>query len=126
MYTAMKNLIPDLSKSGSSCPPQNRSGRQIKFTRHGNERLNERLSLTGGEIKARINANQAIPLGQEKNRTHYLIYSPPDQECFVVVMNHKTLEIITILPIDYHHRWKISLDLVLQAQGLTAPTDTGG
>jgi hypothetical protein len=82
-------------------------------------RLNERLSLCAKEVSSLIQENKAIPIGQEKRRIHYLLFSQPDQECFVAVLDEKTREIITILPIDYHNRWKISLELVLQAQGLT-------
>lgn len=96
----------------------------LTFTRHGKRRLNERIALCEAEVRKLIQENKAIPLGREKSRIHYMFFSEPDQECFVVVLDYQTREVITILPIDYHNRWRISLDLVMQARDLITSSVT--
>ncbi len=99
----------------------------VRFTRHAFERINgteeieKRLNLTEQEIADLIDSESTIPLGREKgkkDRLHLLFYSHIDELAFVAVFDDKTREVITILPIDYHNRWRISGGTIQQAREL--------
>lgn len=83
---------------------------EIRLTKHCAERLKERTSVLPEELVYIYKKEKIVPLGLEgaSNRRHDLFYSILDDECFVAIRDIKTSEVITILPTNYHHSWKIS------------------
>jgi hypothetical protein len=90
----------------------------LRFTRHADIRLCERLRLTQRGVLDILAAQKFVPIGREKNRLHCLFYSIPDQESFVAVIDTKTREVITLLPSHYHNRWRISEETQAHAEDL--------
>lgn len=90
----------------------------IRFTGHAFFKVAERLTLTREEIASLITIELTIPLGYERgtNRIHLLFYSNKDQECFVIIFDEKTQEVITVLPTNYHNRWVIDTRLLVAAK----------
>ena len=91
------------------------------FTSHGFRRVNDHTALTHSEVSDILSSGKAILLGgEEKNpdRLHWVFYSIPDADCFVVVRDRRNAEIITLLPIHYHENiaWNISLDTLKAAE----------
>jgi len=94
----------------------------MKMRKHASIRIYERCSLNNYEIASKLKNDKYYPIGMEGNRQHRLIYSEPDCEFFVLVYDIKTDEAITILPLDYHNRWKLSesvLEVAKQHLGLS-------
>lgn len=94
----------------------NRKG--LTFTKHAFDRVGERLWLTPAEIATIIETEQYIRIGEEKNRVHKVFYSKPDRQCFVAIHDERAHlnEIVTVLPLDYHHRWEISEAVFMAAK----------
>lgn len=91
---------------------------QTRFTEHAFERVEERLHLTHDDVARVLNEGKYVPLGKDgsSNRLHKLFYSEPDSFWFVAVQDEKTDEIVTILPVDYHNRWRVSGDALRSAR----------
>lgn len=83
----------------------------MKFTYHASKRLFQRCSLDRREVLSLLKS-RSYPLGNDKHRLHKLFYSQPDDECFIAVQDENTDEIITILPVDYHSKWKVDLSIL--------------
>ena len=92
------------------------------YTSHEIERIRQRISLNPTQIAEILNRNLCVPLGcgRKKKHFHYLIFSPIDHQCFVVIRDETDGVVITVLPIDFHERisFKISLDAQLMARSL--------
>jgi hypothetical protein len=89
------------------------------FTKHAKFRLDERFNLTEQDILKKLDCEQYIPLGKDKQRQHLLIYSLQDNKAIVLVHNTNTNEIITALPENYHNKWKISEQILFEIKELT-------
>lgn len=89
-----------------------------KFTEHAFERVGERLHLSHEEVAQLLDEDKCVPLGKDgsSNRLHKLFYSKPDSYWFVAVQDEVTGEVVTLLPIDYHNRWKVSGDALSLAR----------
>ncbi len=94
---------------------------QLTFRRHACDRLAERLSLTAEEVIEIIDNDLCVLIGEEDNRYHKVFYSRPDKQCFVAIHDHETNELVTILPLDYHHRWQISEAVYFEAKAKICP-----
>lgn len=97
-----------------------RGGKKLSFTKHAFFRVGERLRLTPEEVAEIINSGKYVPIGQEKSKVHKAFYSKPDHQCFIAIHDEDfgKNEIVTILPLDYHHRWEVSEDVFYQAKAL--------
>lgn len=76
----------------------------IRFTSHGLERLLERTSLDEAGLSALFVDYQftAIGYGKTKGVIHQLIYSQPDDDYFVIVLDGAA--VITVLPLLYFEK----------------------
>jgi hypothetical protein len=76
----------------------------IILSNHAIGRLIERTGITVKEFKKIYEEDKVLPIGLEKrsSRIHELFYSYPKKQSFVSIRDERNLEIITILPIDYH------------------------
>ena len=76
----------------------------ITLSNHALERLIERTGITVQEFKRIYEEDKVLPIGLEKrsSRIHELFYSYIKNQSFVSIRDERNLEIITILPIDYH------------------------
>lgn len=92
----------------------------FRFTKHASSQLFDRTRTTRGFVKEVIEKNLCILIGEERGtpRRHYLFYSHEDDCCFVAVIDDQTKEIITVLPTDYHNRWRISPEAQVMAKDL--------
>ena len=80
----------------------------LYFSRNAFSRVLERLSLTPEEVKTILDEGRCLPIGSENiKREHILFYSEPDNFYFVAVFDVETGTIITILPVDYHNKWRV-------------------
>lgn len=93
----------------------------VTFTTHAFYRVASRLSLSQDEV-ATIIEQKSILIGQDGNKVHKLFYSLPDHFFFVAVQDSVNSEVITVLPIDYHNRWRVSEGARNEARALI----TGG
>jgi len=91
------------------------------FTEHAFKRVSERLHLSPEEVAQLLNEDKYVPLGKDgsSKRVHKLFYSEPDSFWFVAVQDEVTKEVVTVLPVDYHHRWKVSGDALSFARART-------
>ncbi|MBI2030231.1 hypothetical protein HYT05_01270 [Candidatus Kaiserbacteria bacterium] len=89
-----------------------------RFTEHAFGRVDERLHLSHEEVAQLLDNDTCVPLGKDgpSNRGHKLFYSEPDSFWFVAVQDEATGEVITVLPVDYHNRWKVSGDALSLAR----------
>ena len=92
--------------------------RQTRFTEHALERVGERLHLSHKEVAQLLDQDMCVALGKDgsSNRVHKLFYSEPDSFWFVAVQDAATGEVITVISIDQHHRWKVSGDALSLAR----------
>ncbi|PCI29401.1 hypothetical protein COB55_02215 [Candidatus Wolfebacteria bacterium] len=93
---------------------------KTSFTKHALRRVSERLSLSEEDIGIILDSNRVHPVGRDRgsSRVHKLFYSTLDDLCFVAIQDEETGKVITVLPIDYHNRWRISLEVQQQARDL--------
>jgi len=84
----------------------------MKLRNHAVQRIYERCQLNPHQVKSMLKNGQYHPIGLDKKHQHQLIYSEKDDECFVVVLDFQTNEIITVLPINYHSAWMIHQDAI--------------
>ena len=91
---------------------------RTRFTEHALERAEERLHLTCEEIALLLDEGKYVPLGKDgsSDRLHKLFYSEPDSFWFVAVQDERTAEVITVLPVEYHNRWRIAGDALKSAR----------
>jgi hypothetical protein len=96
------------------------------YSNHAFLRVKDRLSLSPRELVELLRFDLVIPLGVEPHTTkvHKLFYSYPDDCCFVAVQDSEDGTIVTILPIDYHHRWEISMESQNKARELILGKET--
>lgn len=97
-----------------------RMNQNITLTLHAEERLHQRSSETLDSLERIISERKYVSIGHEagSNREHFLFYSREDQIWHVIVIDVKTKQIITILPIDFHENisWKVSADALQEAK----------
>lgn len=94
----------------------------MTLTNHAKSRLQERSKESESSLNALLEQGKTIKIGSEpsSNRCHHLFWSEIDQLHHVLILDEKTQEAITILPIDYHENisWKISEDALKLAKAL--------
>lgn len=91
------------------------------FTNHASKRLRERTSLDRSEIKSLIHHNKVLPLGAEGKKTHFLVYSEPDDECVIVVFDTETKEVVTVYKWQYQPRrcyYNVNTEILNRAKDL--------
>ena len=97
-----------------------------RFTRHAFKNVSARLFSSHDDIAKILDYGLFLPIGSEegaKEKVHKLFFSKMDNEWFVAVQDEKNDEVITVLPIDYHNRWQISLEALMEAKRLVTPAD---
>lgn len=57
----------------------------MKLTEHGSERINRRTGMTHEDVAAIVEARAGVELGQWKQFSYLLFYSPPDQDGKIAV-----------------------------------------
>lgn len=93
------------------------------FTEHAIEALRRpeiRFPLSADKIASILNSGHTIPIGKEQrtHRIHHLFYDAQNQYTFIAVQDEKTGEVVTVFPVDYENKWKVSLDAVDAARRL--------
>lgn len=90
-----------------------------RWTAHAHQQLG-RTQLSEAELEAILDQGLCVPIGIEEKsqKVHKLFYSAKDKQCFVAIQDDATGEIVTILTLDYHNRWIISLEVVAEAKRL--------
>jgi len=90
------------------------------MTEHARQRIAERSVTAEESVLSMLDAGLFVPIGTEAgtNRSHELLYLPEDGHWFVAIRDLRTLELITLLPIDYHENiaWKVSFDAMQTAR----------
>jgi len=89
---------------------------KIGFTVHAQVRLAERSSLSVDELRMILEQQLYVPLGRDHSRVHKLFYSQLDGFWLVAIHDEETLEVVTVLPMSYHNRWRISPDALEQSR----------
>ena len=81
-----------------------RSSRRVWLRTHARIRLGERTTLNRKALQELLHARQYVPLGLvEPGVRALLVYSEPDDCCFVILQDFHTGNVVTVLPLDY---WK--------------------
>lgn len=70
--------------------------------------------MTEREIQSLLAQHLFVRLGYERNtpRAHLLFWSEIDRTCFIAVVDERTQEMITVLPLTYENRFHMSLESV--------------
>jgi hypothetical protein len=90
---AMQSRLPGQSS---------RSSRPVTLRTHAQIRLVERTALTRTALQDLLDARKCVPLGlAARDVRALLVYSAPDDRCFVVLENFHTRKVITVLPLEY-------------------------
>ncbi|MFA5020618.1 MAG: hypothetical protein WC517_00975 [Patescibacteria group bacterium] len=91
-----------------------------RLTHHARDQLEARSELSQEELLLILDQDLVVLIGQEPGTTHYhkVFYSRPDGNYFVVIQDNENGDVITILPPDYHNRWKISPETFVAARRL--------
>jgi hypothetical protein len=91
-----------------------------RLLHHALQRITLRTSLTEADVQRVLTHRLCVPLGYEPNsdRTHMLFWSEQDQDCFIAVVDERAAEVVTILPLAYENRFRLSLESVELAQRL--------
>ena len=91
-----------------------------RFTRHATDRVLGRLTLTFEEVSHILEKEQYVLIGRDRDssRVHKLFYSELDSFWFVAIQDEADGMVVTILPIDYHNRWRIADETLQQARML--------
>jgi hypothetical protein len=93
--------------------------RKAHFSRHALARIGERAKLDYFTIADMLDFDGGVYIGSEFvfDRKHYLIYSEPDDCCFVVIQDDLSGLVITVLPLDYHENlaWSVNEELIQEA-----------
>jgi hypothetical protein len=90
----------------------------MHFSNHASIRLFERLQLTESQILDDIQKEFYVPIGNDNQRRHLLMYSELDDKPFVAVLNTNTDEIVTILLDNYHNAWRISEETLFDVKNI--------
>jgi hypothetical protein len=79
---------------------------RLSITRHGADRINERLSLKIYEVRSIIESGLCLSLGSEPHcdRVNVLFYSEPDDDYFIAVIDEATSEVITVKSTQWYRR----------------------
>ena len=97
--------------------------KKYSFTNHGFARLVERSDESVNSIIEYIENEKYELVGIESNsnRKHVLIFSICDQNWHVIVYDQKTLQIITILPVDYYESlaWRIPYEALNKIKAIS-------
>lgn len=74
--------------------------KRVRLTRHGFERITERLSISLDEVKRIVRDGLTTRVKREPGtqKVHLRFYSPTDRKYFIVVKDERSGSIITILP----------------------------
>ena len=95
---------------------------KTNYTYHAFKRVQDRISISPGDLAELLDANLVLNIGEEKrtNREHRLFYSEKDKQCFVAIQDMRVGLVITILPIDYHENiaWAVSIQSQREAKKL--------
>ena len=95
---------------------------KVRLTKHAEERLITRTGLSKEAFITLYEKDKLLPVGKEIGsfRQHELFYSGKKKQCFVSIRDERNLQIITILPIDYHQNiaWRISGGAQLMAKNI--------
>lgn len=91
------------------------------FSFHARIRISERLHMEKEEIFQLFHEGRYVMLGVdgESNKVHKLFYSHIDNAWFVAVQDQKNGEVVTVLPINYHGRWRISPTALFRAKAIS-------
>jgi len=94
----------------------------VTWTPHGELRLHQRIKLSKNEVNQLIICKCFIELKEEKKkRLHLLMYSYSDRFPFVLIIDFKFMEVVTLLPIDYYQNLNfiIPLNLLNEIEQIT-------
>lgn len=96
------------------------------FTRHAIAKLRERSCLQPWEVKQYLGEDKMIAVGRDGNRVHYVFFSHADNQHFAMILDEKTQDVITFLPLDYHLNlaWAVSDEVLAQTRAMPAPVPT--
>lgn len=85
--------------------------------------VSARLCLSLEEVATILDTDLSIPLGIEPGTTkiHRLFFDKEARYWFVAVQDEKNGEVVTVLPIEYHNRWRIDPDTLVEARDLIIP-----
>jgi hypothetical protein len=103
--------------------------KKATFTKHAFSRVRDRLNLRKRHVAYILDNDLCIPIGIEEgsSRVHRLFFSKKDGCCFVAVQDESNGEVVTILPVDYHKRWQVSLQATEDAKKLACrPSEPQG
>ena len=88
----------------------------ISWTSHGESRLQQRIKLSKDEITQLIDEDCFIELKEEKKKSHLLMYSYTNRFPFILIIDFKCMEIVTLLPIDYYQNLNFIIPIKLLAE----------
>lgn len=93
----------------------------LEFTPHGGRSFNDRSRMTKEELNDIVMNSKTVLLGIEKNRRHELLYSPLDNDYYVIIYDYTVGQIVTFLYDDFHSNiaWAISQEAMMEARRLT-------
>ena len=97
----------------------------VTFSDHGLLRFNERSRMTEEDLNEILRSNKSVPIGTENNRRHELLYSPIDNEYYVIIYDYVVGTVITFIYNHYHDNiaWKISDESLMLAKNLTLESE---
>lgn len=77
--------------------------KRASLTNHAKQRLGERCSLSEAEIRQFLDAGAGIPIHLQKGGryVHRLIYSPKDEDWFMVVQDGGDGGVLTVMPLSF-------------------------
>jgi hypothetical protein len=84
------------------------------YSFHAKTRVSERCSLSLTNLNSIIKNDRFTKLGMDlnkKNVCHYMFYSMKDSNFFILIIDEKKSEVVTILYGAGHHQWKIDTNL---------------
>ena len=92
----------------------------LRLKDHAILRMTERSTITEDELLQQLNEGKYIKVGEEGKtyRAHWLFYQKREQLWYVVVVDERTEEIITLLPPDYRCAFAMDLELLDEAREL--------
>jgi len=97
-------------------------------TDHSSVRTFERLKISEADLFSILDRGLTVDMGVEPgtSREHRLFYSLKDREFFVAVQCHRTGEVVTVLPLDYHSglAWVVPDPFLIQAMELAMGEDS--
>jgi len=93
----------------------------LEFTDHGERSFTDRSRMTKEELNDIVMNSKTVLLGVEKNRRHELLYSPVDNDYYVIIYDYMVGQIVTFLYDDFHSNiaWVVSQEAMMEARRLT-------